>query len=85
MKVEIGKSEINKALPKLAKGGGNPPPVRYNGGVIYSSMATKAFRALTTRGDNYSEKGAKWKSHKPTMVAWKKCVAHIDNARKEEK
>ena len=82
VKVEVSKKEIHKALPKIEKGGGNPMPVRYNGGVIYSSVKDKKFRALTTRGDNYSEKGASWKSAKPTMKAWSQCIDHIDTARK---
>ena len=82
MKVEVTKREIRKTLLKLEKGGGNPHPVRYNGGVIYSSVKDKKFRALTTRGDNYSEKGASWKSAKPTMKAWRQSIDHIDTARK---
>ena len=82
VKVEVSKKEIHKALPKIEKGGGNPMPVRYSGGVIYSSVKDKKFRALTTRGDNYSEKGASWKSAKPTMKAWRQSIDHIDTARK---
>ena len=58
------------------------PPVRYAGGVIYTSVKMKAFRVLTTAGDNYSEVPVRWKGSLPTQASWKKAVDAIDEARK---
>ena len=59
-----------------------PPPVRYAGGVIYTSVKMKAFRVLTTAGDNYSEVPVRWKGSLPTQASWKKAVDAIGEARK---
>ena len=80
--VEVDKKNIQAAMPKLPTDGSNPSPVKYNGGVIYTSMKASTFRALTTRGDRYSEKAcAKWKAKKPSPAEWKAAYAHIDRAR----
>jgi hypothetical protein len=79
---EVDKKHIKTAMPKLPANGTNAKAVKYRGGVIYTSVKTKAFRVLTTRTDKYSEKGAKWGGAKPTMAAWNKAVGHIDTARK---
>ena len=71
---------IKKSMPKLPKDGSNPPAVHYNNGVTYTSRAQKKFRALTTRGDTYSEKGAPWGDNKPTAAAWEKVVKAVDDA-----
>ena len=61
--VEADKESIQAAMPKLPSDGSNPAPVKYNGGVIYTSIKSSAFRPLTTRGDKYSEKSCvKWKA-----------------------
>ena len=80
--VEVAKSQIMKAMPtKKQADGSNPEPVCYNGGVIYCSWAKRKFRALTTRGNDHTEKGKGWGGDKPCKVAWKHCVDAIDAAR----
>ena len=59
-------------------------PVVYNGGIIYTSFAKRNFRALRTRGDNYSEHSARWRADQPTVVAWRNVVNSIDEARAAE-
>lgn len=81
---EVAKKDITSALPVVPKGGGNPPPVRYNGGVVYSSLKTKSFRTLRIVGDPYSEKNVKWGANTPTMKAWRTSIKVIDDARKDE-
>ena len=77
--IEIPRSKILSAMPTLPKNGDNPPPVNYRGGVIYTSLTCKRFRALIKRGDKYSEvKPAPWKKPKPTQEAWKAVVRRID-------
>ena len=69
-------------MPKLPTDGSNPSPVKYNGGFIYTSIKASTFRALTTRGDNYSEKpNSKWKAQKSSQVEWGAAYSHIDRAR----
>ena len=43
---------------KLSANSPNPKPVRYWGGVIYSAVKAKKFRALKVRGDAYTESSA---------------------------
>ena len=81
--VEVARKMIKKSMPKLPKDGSNPPAVHYNHGVIYTSRNQKKFRALTTRGDVYTEKSAAWGSKKPTAVAWEKAYKAIDDANKK--
>ena len=77
-----GKKNIQAAMPRLPSDGSNPAPVKYNGGVIYTSMKASAFRPLTRRGDKYSEKScARWKATKPSIAEWKAAYTHIDRAR----
>jgi hypothetical protein len=67
------------AMPKTDDpSAGNPQAVNYKQGVIYTSIKTRRFRALTRRGDNYSEKSATW--GKDETVAWSKCIKAIDDA-----
>ena len=54
--VEVNKKNIQAAMPRLPSDGSNPAPVKYNGGVIYTSRKSSCFRPLATRGDKYSEK-----------------------------
>ena len=65
------------ARPKT-DGPTNPQAVNYKQGVIYTSIKTRRFRALTTRGDTYTEKSAGW--GKDETVAWSKCIKAIDDA-----
>ena len=78
--IEVARKMIKKSMPKLPKDGSNPPAVHYNNGVIYTSRNQRKFRALTTRGDAYSEKGALWGGDKPTTAAWLKAIKAVDDA-----
>ena len=74
-------SSIMSSMPKLPSDGSNPPPVLYKKGVIYTSIKEKRFRAMTVRGDRYSEirGGMAWgKGAKPTKEHWKNAVRAID-------
>ena len=66
-------------MPKRKPSDGcNPAPVRYRGGVVYTSWATKKFRALRERGNRYSEACCQWGDAKPNPGAWKKAINAID-------
>ena len=81
--VEVCKAKIRSQMPKkLPSDGSNPPPVAYNGGIIYTSRKTNNFRALTERGNNNSEKSRSWKGAKPSQAAWNYCVKAIDASKK---
>ena len=78
VKVEsVSKANILKAMPKTASNG-NPSPVHYGGGVIYTVQHQHKFRCLRVRGDRYSEKAVTWGHSKPKKDAWKECIAAID-------
>ena len=79
---EVSTANIVAAMPTSKPSGSNPSPVHYNGGVIYTSWSKCAFRALTTRGDVYTEKSKKWASQEPCVTAWKHYVNAINGARK---
>ena len=75
----LSRSQIMKAMPKkLPQDGSNPPPVAYKGGIIYTSVASKRFRALQDRTDVLTEKSRAWGSDKPTQHSWEAAVAAID-------
>lgn len=79
--VEVSKSKIMTSMPSRAPpDGGNPAPVLYKKGVIYTSWRSKRFRALTTRGDAYTECSKAWGSSKPSKAAWEGAVKSIDAA-----
>ena len=81
---EVSKKDIMQSMPKVGPDGA--PPVRYNGGVIYTALTTCSFRVLTTRGDKYSEKGCgKWGGKESTKAAWTAAIKAIDDARAAEK
>ena len=81
---EVSKKDIIESMPKVGADGATP--VRHNGGVIYTAMASCSFRVLTTRGDKYSEKGCgKWGGKEPTKAAWTAAIKAIDDARAAEK
>ena len=73
---------IMKSFPKLPADGTNPKPVLYKNGIVYTSWRTKSFRALTQRGDNYSECSKAWCGNKQTLEAWSFCVKKIDEQNK---
>ena len=56
---------------------GNPSPVHYGGGVIYTVQHQHKFRCLRV-GDRYSEKAVTWGHSRPKLAAWKECIAAID-------
>ena len=66
-------------MPVRKPAAGNPPPVNYRGGVLYTSFASRQFRALKVKGDKWTEKSSAWGGAKPSMDAWKKCVTAIDD------
>ena len=78
--VDAGKHSIKNSMPKVGPDGA--APVRYNGGVIYTAIKDCCFRVLTTMGDNYSEKRARWGDTKPSKPSWAMAVKAIDDARK---
>ena len=75
---DVPKSKILKAMPHIPKDGSSPKPVRYWGGVIYTAIKAKKFRALKERGNNYTESSASWGGSKPSKEAWVKCVKAIE-------
>ena len=79
---EVPANMIMKSMPKLPADGTNPKPVLYKNCIIYTSWRTKSFRALTQRGDNYSECSKAWGRNKPTLEAWSFCVKKIDEQNK---
>jgi hypothetical protein len=85
---EVSESSILKAMPKPKEGDENPTPVHYKGGVVYTVVGSKLFRALAVRGDRYTEKRASWAStgkHGSLPAAWKFAISHIENFKKKKK
>ena len=74
---EVPKAHIYKAIPKTASEG-NPSPVHYAGGVVYTVQKSQLFRCLTTRGDKYTEVRSPWGKAQTKTAAWKDCIAAID-------
>ena len=75
----VPKARIMSVMPKkLSANSPNPKPVRYWGGVIYTAVKAKKFRALKVRGDAYTESSAAWGGDQPSKEAWKKCVSAIE-------
>ena len=83
---DIESSAILKAMPKDAPAG-NPLPVRYGGGVVYTVQHLRKFRCLRTSTDKYSEFSKQWGHHLTKKEAWKACIDAIDehNAKKRKK
>ena len=77
----VPKSKILDAMPSLPKDGSNPPPVAYKQGIIYTSVKTKRFRALKTRGDAYSEFSRGWGGPKPNKEAWASAVQAVEKSK----
>ena len=75
---DVPKSKILKAMPTIPKDGSSPKPVKYWGGIIYTAIKAKKFRALKERGNNYTEASASWGGSKPSKEAWVKCVKAIE-------
>ena len=76
---DVPKSKILKAMPTIPKDGSAPKPVKYWGGIIYTAIKAKKFRALKERGNNYSEASASWGGYKPSKEVWVKCIKAIEN------
>jgi len=74
---EVSKANILKAMPKAASEG-NPDPVNYGGGVVYTVQKESKFRCLRVRGDKYSEKSVMWGKARTKKKAWKECIDAID-------
>ena len=66
--ITVTAATVLRNMPILRKDGSNPAPV-YKAGVIYTSRRSKRFRAVTTRGDMYSESGFPWTCEQPTKTA----------------
>ena len=58
--------------------GGNPAPVKYKGGVIYTVWHQKRFRALCESGNRYSERSRAWGGTEPSLESWAACVHAIE-------
>ena len=56
-------------------------PVHYKGGVIYTALKARMFRALRVRGDNYSEKACSFKV-RSLKEAWSDAVSASDKHHK---
>ena len=78
---EVPKAQIYKAMPKTASEG-NPPPVFYAGGVVYTVQKSQLFRCLTTRGDKYPEVRSAWGKTQNKKEAWKGCIAALEKKSK---
>ena len=73
-------TEAVPPMPELPADGSNPAPVVYKQGVIYTPRKKRSFRALTNRGDNYSEKFKAWGGHIPTRDSWMTVVKEIEDS-----
>ena len=73
--------KIRSSMPKFTNGTQTVQPVHYKGGVIYTALKAKMFRALRVRGDNYSEKACSFKVRSP-KEAWSDAVSAIDKHHK---
>jgi len=85
---EVSEGAIIKAMPKPADGDSNPTPVHYKGGVVYTVVKSKLFRALAVRGDRYTERSASWAptgKHGSLPAAWKFAINYIENYKKKPK
>ena len=72
---EVAKAQIMKMMPKATNPDAKVKPVHYWGGVIYTAVKMKKFRALKVRGDNYSECSRQWGGGSRTQKeAWADCV-----------
>lgn len=78
----VPKTQILRAMPSVPKDGSNPSPVLYKKGIIYTSIKSKRFRALSDRFDVYTENSRAWGAAKPTAAAWAAVVKSIDDRTK---
>ena len=85
--IMVSKKEADAMTPPHPlRDGSDPPPVDYNGGRIYTSNAKKAYRAIRTKGDYYSEKAFSWKKDKqPSKKLWLGALRSIDEYKKLKK
>ena len=77
------KKKCLQAIPKDCKSG-NPSPVYYNGGVIYTSQSNKKFKTLTVATDKYTERSTSWGNVRTKAEAWKIAIEQIDAKRSDE-
>ena len=75
---EVPKAQIMKMMPKATNPDAKVKPVHYWGGVIYTAVKMKKFRALKVRGDNYSECSRQWGVSRTQKEAWTDCVRAIE-------
>ena len=78
---EVTPKKIRSSMPNVTGGTHPVQPVHYKGGVIYTALKARMFRALRVRGDNYSEKACSFKVRSP-KEAWIDAVAAIDSHHK---
>ena len=74
---EVTPSNIKYSMPNVTGGKHQVQPVHYKGGVIYTVIKARKFRALRVRGDNYSEKACSFKVRSPKK-AWSDAVSAIE-------
>ena len=76
--VDVDKAHIMKAMPSAANSTQHVAPVTYNGGVVYTILKQKKFRALRVKGDRYTETSATWGTHRSQKDAWSHVIKAID-------
>lgn len=81
---DVHKSKILTAMPHVTRTGMVCKPVMYNGGIIYTALKSRNFRALKERGNRYSEQSSSWKRQSPSD-AWRTVVAAIDNHKRRKR
>ena len=74
---EVSKADIMAAVPG-AVSEGNPPPVHYGGGVVYTVQKNNLFRCIRVRGDKYTEKSTRWGKKMTKEEAWKISIDAIN-------
>ena len=65
------------AVPQWTDKTDKVPAVQYKGGVIYTEVNNRKFRALKVRNDKYTEKSCSFKV-KSKHEAWNDAVSAID-------
>lgn len=83
--VVVDPAKIMRSMPSLPKDGSNPAPVYYKKGVIYTSRASKRFRAVRERGNMYTESAKRWNADKPTKESWAAAVKAVDEGPPKKK
>ena len=78
---EATHKKIRSSMPNVTGGTHPVQQFHYKGGVIYTALKARMFRALRVRGDNYSEKACSFKVRSP-KEAWSDAVSAIDKHHK---